>query len=237
MILQMTVPVQGGLRQEKQLEIIANHIANASTTGFKPDILTFDETFRASLTIDHRQGAIKKTGNSLDLAIDGDGFFKIQTGKGIRYTRDGTFTLDRNGFLVTQNGDMVLGAGGPLAIRTTGDEMDVQINEDGEIQVSASSGTGIEQTTVGRVAVVAFDDMNLLEKDGDSLFRHKGPAVDEIVSPAVKVRQGAVENANVSTAIEMVKMIHTHRMYEAYQKMIQTFDEIDSKAITEVARA
>jgi len=57
MILQMTVPVQGGLRQEKQLEIIANHIANASTTGFKPDILTFDETFRASLTIDHRQGA------------------------------------------------------------------------------------------------------------------------------------------------------------------------------------
>ncbi len=81
MILQMTVPVQGGLRQEKQLEIIANHIANASTTGFKPDILSFDETFRASLTVDHRQGAIKKTGNNLDLAIDGNGFFKIQTGK------------------------------------------------------------------------------------------------------------------------------------------------------------
>ena len=237
MILQMTVPVQGGLRQEKQLEIIANHIANASTTGFKPDILTFDETFRASLTVDHRQGAIKKTGNRLDLAIDGNGFFKIQTGKGIRYARDGSFTLNRTGFLVTQNGDAVMGSGGPLAIRTTGEEIDVQINEDGEIQVSESGGTGIEQNTVGRVAVVTFDDMNLLEKDGDSLFRYKGGAADETVSPAAKIRQGAVEQANVSTAIEMVKMIHTHRMYEAYQKMIQTFDEIDSKVITEVARA
>jgi flagellar basal-body rod protein FlgG len=236
MLLEMTVPVQGGLRQEKHLEIIANHVANAGTTGFKADILSFDEMFHASLTTDHRPGSINTTGNELDLAIDGNGFFKVQTARGTRYTRDGNFTLNSTGILTTRNGDPVLGTVGPIAVRTTGDEIGIHIREDGQVQVSVSGAAAVEQNTVGTLAVVTFNNLNLLEKEGDSLFQYTGAAVDEIVPPGVKIRQGALEQANISSAIEMVKMIHTHRMYEAYQKMIQTYDEINAKAITEVAK-
>ncbi len=225
MILQMIGPVQGGLRQEKKFEIIANHLANVSTNGFKADILTFDHVFRAKLVVDHRQGDLKATGNKLDLALGDSGFFKVQTQRGIMYTRDGNFTIDRNNTLSTQNGEPVLGTAGPIIINGT----DVNINEIGGIQVDGG--------VAGQLDIVTFNNLDLLQKQGNSLYRYKGSEEDEIVPENVLVKQGTLEKPNISIAAEMTKMIQTHRMYEAYQKMIHIFDEINSKAITEVGRA
>ena len=225
MILQMTRAVQGGLRQERKLEVIANHLANADTNGFKGDILAFDDMFRANLVTDHSQGSLNITGNDLDLALTDQGFFKIQTDQGIQYTRDGNFTVNQNGTLVTQNGDPVLGNNAPVVIQGTS----VFINRTGEILVDGEA--------IGNLDVVTFADLTRLQKTDKSLFRYEGDAAtDEQIPPTISVRQGALEKPNISTAIEMVEMIQTHRMYEAYQKMIMTFDEIDSKAITELGR-
>ncbi len=224
MILQITKPVQGGLRQEKKLEIIANHLANANTNGFKADILTFDNVFRAKLTVDHRQGDLKVTGNKLDLGLGDKGFFKVQTQRGIMYTRDGNFTINKNNILSTQNGDAVLSSVGPIIINGT----DININEIGEIQVDGG--------VAGRLDIVSFNNLNLLKKQGNSLYKYTGPEGDELIPENILVKQGVLEKPNISIAAEMTKMIQTHRMYEAYQKMIHTFDEIDTKAISEVGR-
>ncbi|MFH2065761.1 MAG: flagellar hook-basal body protein [Pseudomonadota bacterium] len=225
MILQMTRAVQGGLRQERKLDIIANHLANSDTNGFKGDILAFDDVFKANLVTDHSPGSLNVTGNTLDLALGDKGFFKIQTPQGIQYTRDGNFTVDRNGTLVTQNGDAVLGNNAPLAIQGT----EIHINQAGEVFVDGEA--------VGNLDIVTFEDLTRLKKTEQSLFRYEGDAgADEQIPQNVNVRQGALEKSNISTAVEMVEMIQTHRMYEAYQKMIMTFDEIDSKAILELGR-
>ncbi len=224
MILEMTRPVQGGLRQEKKYEIIANHLANANTTGFKADIMSFDYLLRARVTTDHSQGALERTGNKLDLAIVDEGFFSIQTQNGVRYTRNGGFTLDNQGQIVTQSGDTVLGDGGPVIVEGS----EINVSENGEIQVDGE--------VVGKLAIVTFESMENLEKEVDSLFRYKGEPADVKAPEKIVVRQGTLEMPNFSTVVEMTKLIEIQRMYEAYQKMIHTFDEIDSKAVSEVGR-
>ncbi|MBA4366059.1 MAG: flagellar hook-basal body protein [Desulfobacterium sp.] len=225
MILQMTRAVQGGLRQERKLDIIANHLANSDTNGFKGDILAFDDMFKANLVTDHSQGDLKVTDNKLDLAINGNGFFKVQTQLGIQYTRDGNLTVDQNGTLVTQNGDPVLGNNAPIVIQGT----EIHISQAGEVIVDGDA--------IGNLDVVTFEDLTRLKKTDKSMFRYEGDAgADEQIPQNVSVEQGSLEKPNISTTIEMVEMIQTHRMYEAYQKMIMTFDEIDSKAILELGR-
>lgn len=224
MILQMTRAVQGGIRQEKQFELISNHLANAGTTGFKADILSFDSLFKANLTVDTTQGSLKQTGNKLDCAIDGKGFFRVQTERGIRYTRNGNFSLNNNQTLVTNNGDPVLGGSGPITI--AGDN--IYIGKNGEV---SSDGN-----IIGLIALTDFASPEQLQKDGDNLFMYKGSPGDQTFPADTSIRQGALEQPNLSTAREMVKMINTHRMYEAYQKMIHTLDEVDSKAILEIGK-
>ncbi|MBW1960466.1 MAG: flagellar hook-basal body protein [Deltaproteobacteria bacterium] len=224
MILQMTQVVQGGLRQERKLEMITNHLANVSTTGFKADVLSFDALFRAKMTIDFSQGDLRKTGNHLDLALDGDGFFKVQTHRGIRYTRNGTFTLDKDYQLVTQDGDPVLGEAGPITINGT----EIRINETGEIHV--------DNQLVGKLDVVSFVSKDKLVKEGGSLFVNKDPQPEEIAATSARVIQGALEMPNVSTIVEMTRMIETLRSYESYQKMLQAYDETDSKLINEIGK-
>ncbi|MFZ5571709.1 MAG: flagellar hook-basal body protein [Thermodesulfobacteriota bacterium] len=230
MILQMTRPVQGGLRQERQFELIANHLANVGTTGFKADILAFDQALKATQVVDFQSGDIRTTGNNLDVAISGNGFFKIETAEGIRYTRDGGFTINQDMELVTQNGDPVLGDGAPIVLQGAEAETtdNIQISEDGEIRVDGE--------VAGQLDIVTFDDLTRLRKDRSSLFVYEGLPADERAADQYVVQQGALEGANIATAVEMTKMIQVHRMYEAFQKMIQTFDEIDSKAVTEVGR-
>ncbi len=224
MILQMTRPVQGGLKQERKLDIISNHIANSSVNGFKKDILSFDEKMDAIISVDVSQGDIVTTGNKLDLALGDEGFFTIETQRGIRYTRDGNFSLNIDGELITQNGDLVLGEDGPILIE--GD--DIHINEAGEIYVDGEY--------VDSVRVSTFQSFDKLYKEGSSLYAYKGDEKEVTMPLNIVIKQKALELSNVSVVSEMTDMIQSHRVFETYQKVIQTLDEIDNKAIVDVGK-
>jgi len=224
MLLELTRPVQGGLRQERKLEAVSNHIANADTAGFKKDILSFDKEFRARMNTDLTQGSIQRTGNKFDLALKDEGFFKIETQAGIRYTRNGHFTLDDNGSLVDQSGNFVLGQGGPLVANGT----KIEINNAGEIRVDG--------TLADTLDIVTFDNLTMLQKEGANNYNYKGDTRDEIQPLNLAVEQGSIEGSNVQIVDEMVNMIDHHRMYETYQKLMMTFDELDGKAINDVGK-
>ena len=222
MIHEMSYAVQGALRQEKRFEVLTNHMANAGTTGFKTQTLSFDKMLQAHMTIDTTQGALLPTETPLDLAISGNGYFKIQTDQGARYTRNGHFSLDNQGLLVNGEGHAVLGENGSITIEGT----DISIGGDGEIEVDGSA--------VGKLLIVNFKTTAGLEKKGDSLFAYTGPETDEISAEKFEVKQGALEQSNVETMAEMTRMIETNRFYESFQKLMQTIDELNAKAINEI---
>ncbi|MBF0102124.1 MAG: flagellar hook-basal body protein [Desulfobacterales bacterium] len=225
MILQMTRPVQGALRQVRKFEIGSNHLANVDTPGFKSDILSFDYLFKARLTHDLTQGPLRTTDNQLDFALNDEGFFKIQTPRGIRYTRNGNFMVNVDGALVTQQGDTVLDDGdAPIFIN--GDR--VHVTEDGAVEVDGE--------IVGQLNVVTFTSLDQLQKEGSSLYVYKGDPADEVAPPNVSIKQGALEGSNGSVVVEMTNMIDYQRMFEAQQKMMRAFDETDSKVINDVGR-
>ncbi|OQY13178.1 MAG: flagellar hook-basal body protein [Desulfobacteraceae bacterium 4572_19] len=232
MILEMTRPVQGGLRQERQFDVVANHLANIDTTGFKGDILSFDRMFKAQMNVDLTQGPVKETGGKLDMALEDEGFFKIKTQRGVRYTRNGNFTLSGNGTLVTKEGDPVLADGQPVVFDQNNIE-NIFVHKDGNIEAYSLTG-GLAD--LGKLDVVTFKNLEKIEKEGSSLFIYNGDVQDEIPPDNISVKQGALEMSNVTSVTEMVKMIEEHRMYESYQKMIQTFDATDEKAVNEVGK-
>ena len=229
MILELTRPVQGGLRQERKLDAVSNNLANVDTNGFKKDVISFDRKFKAVLTKDYSQGDVTETGNPFDLAIGGSGFFKIDTAQGIQYTRNGTFTLDAQGALVDGNGNPVLGQGGPIIIDLADAQgQDPHINEAGEIIVNGE--------IVDTLDIVTFADLQKLEKKADNLYEYMGENTDEIIPDIIGLKQRAVEKSNVQVVDEMVKMIDFHRMFETFTKSMLTFDDIDSKVINEVGK-
>ncbi len=219
MLLEMTRAAQTGLRKERQYELSSNHLANVNTVGYKKEILSFDKVMKAKLTTDHSDGDVRTTGNKLDLALRGNGFFKIQTPDGIKYTRNGNFTLNSDGLLTTHQGAPVMGGGGPVTI----DGNNVFINTSGDVYVDGEE--------IVRLDIADFNDREQLFKEGGNLYSYKGNPQNEIVAEEVKIVQGGLETANLSTVFEMTKMIETQRMYETAQKMMRTIDELDSKAI------
>ncbi len=218
--------ITGGLFAEQHMEIITNNLANASTAGFKKDVLTFDEVLKERQSTDLSQGSLNYTGNKLDVALGEKGFFRIQTDRGIRYTRNGSFLLDTENMLVTQNGDRVLGDNGPIQIKGA------------EIAITTSGDVTVDGNHAGTLSVVDFTHSNFLKKEGNSLYVYDDPNGEgSIIDPdPLSVKQGYLEASNVNPLAEMVKMIKTHRAYESYVKVIQTFDEANSKLINEVGR-
>ena len=224
MLLEVTRPVQGGLRQEKKLEVVSNHIANADTSGFKRDVVSFDKEFKARMNTDLSQGPLKKTGNQLDVALNDEGFFKVDTQAGIRYTRNGNFTRDSNGILVNRQGDPVLGQGGAMVL------------EDGNVNIDERGRIFVDGDYAGALDVVTFEDLTRIRKEGANNFVYEGNTQDEIAPAQVNVEQGALEGSGVKAVEEMVRMIDHHRMYETFSKSITTFDEVDGKAINDVGK-
>lgn len=226
MILEMTRPVQGGLRQERKLEAVANNLANSDTTGFKKDSVSFDDKFKAQINKDFSQGAIQTTGNPLDFALSGEGFFKIETPEGIKYTRNGNFTRDANSILVDHNGHPVLGQGGAIAITDDDIEDGLSINQNGEILLTGE--------VIDAFDIVTFEALGKLERDGRNLLSYKGDTTDEIQAEKIIVQHRAIEKSNIKVVDEMVRMIDHQRMFETFTKSMMTFDEMDSKAINDV---
>ncbi|MFH1148680.1 MAG: flagellar basal-body rod protein FlgF [Pseudomonadota bacterium] len=227
---------------EHKMDFVANNMANISTYGFKRDDLSFREALvkasdgqmkkikEVTVRTDFSPGDPKSTGNPLDFALAGPGFFKVQTPDGIRYTRNGNFCLSGESILTTPDGYPVLGQGGAITLAG----WDVEVNDSGGISIDQSGdGTMVE---ADRFDIVDFEDPGALEKMGNSLFRLKDSGATETAAEGVQVRQGALEFSNVNVVKEMVSMIQLQRNYESYRKILQFLDEIDARLFNETGR-
>jgi flagellar basal-body rod protein FlgF len=190
------------------------------------------------------QGGLEKTENNFDFALEGKGFFAVLTEKGERYTRNGSFTLNQDGILVTHDGYQVMGENGPISIQRN----NVMVDEKGVLKRNdALSGdpkemVGLTENSwenpgvLDKLKVVTFENMREIKKEGNSFYRdteYSGPAIP---AEDYKVIQGFREKSNVSVVREMVEMIEVQRAYEANQKTIQTGDATVGKLINEIVR-
>lgn len=174
---------------------------------------------------DYAQGNHIPTNNPLDMAIAGNGFFTVETEAGERYTRDGSFSLDSQGYLVTKDGYKVLGEKGYILINGK----DIKINEKGEI---SSDGEFVD-----RLRLVDFQNYSALMKEGNNLYNIISEEwTDNDKAFAGSVKQGYLEDSNVNAVTEMTDMITMLRTYEANQKLIKAHDELLDKAVNEVGR-
>lgn len=182
---------------------------------------------------DFTQGALKSTGNKLDLAIEGDGLFEVGSPEGARFTRSGSFSIDGDGRLVTKQGLPVLREGtGDAAsreIRVTQGQGNLSISSNGEIFEGAQS--------IGKLSVVKIDKKDGLQKVGQSLYALR-ENLEPQVTPAAeaKVHQGFLEGSNVNIVREMTDMITATRVFESTQKAIQAYDQMASKAVNDVPK-
>ena len=241
--------------QTKRMDIISNDLANVNTTGYKKDVaviksfpdllaMRIDDTqnhasnegviggmnFGAKIDgiyTQYVQGSLINTGTATDLAIQGEGFFSIQTPNGVKYTRDGSFSINPNGELVTKEGYLVLGENGPISL---GEEF---LTTSSEVQIKNTREVVINDQIVDRLEIVNFEDNNGLQKIADNLYEGTGNRVAFQGS----VTQGFLEASNVNPVTAMVDMITVSRAYEANQKMIQVHDNLLGKAVNEVGRA
>ncbi len=227
----------------RSMDVIANNLANASTPGFKREAAKFEEFVTqvrpaegqtgtqsvsfvkdAGIMRDISQGNIENTGAPFDLAINGQGYFKVQTPQGDRYTRDGHFTLNQEGQLVTSGGYALQGDGGAITI--TPDDGQVQIGADGTI--SGKSGQ------IGKIAVMDFANPRSLTKQGANLYDAGSQAANTATDATV--RQGMLESSNVQPVIEISHMIEVMRAYEATATLNQSQQDLARQAIDKLGR-
>jgi len=215
--------IDGALLQKVRFDNIANNLANINTNAFKRDIIAFDQTLSMKYVseTDFSPGPVIHTGNELDVALATRGLFKIQTPQGIRYTANGSFSLNAEGFLVTRNGDKVLGRNGPIKINGN----KVSIGKDGQVVV--------DNGPVDTISVVDFTQPQLLKKEGASYYMYQGGKEGIFPAENVDLQQGYLEKSNVNPTEEMIKMIETFRAYESAQKAIQTIDEMTNKIVND----
>ncbi len=180
----------------------------------------------SGIKTDFSPGIPKETGNTLDLAILGNGFFSVEGTEGMMYTRNGSFTLSPEGELVTKEGFPVLGENGVITI---GEGKDISISPDGTIAVDGNE--------LDRLRIVDFPKPYPLRKVGGCLFGLTTSPDVEKTAVDVQVQQGFLEQSNVNIVREMVRMIEVNRTYQAHQKVIQTaFGAADHKAVTELGK-
>jgi flagellar basal-body rod protein FlgG len=192
------------------------------------------------------QGAFKQTGNNFDLALEGEGFFAVQTPEGERYTRNGGFLINQEGYLVTKDGFQVLGEDGPMRIKKNNFMIDEQGNvyenpgfgEDPRRLVSVQENGWEDVVLVDRLRIVGFSRPRHIDKVGESLYRETEDSgrAQVIQQDRPRVRQGVLEASNVNPVVEMVNLIEVHRTYEANQKTIQAHDTALGRAVNEVGR-
>lgn len=226
----------------RQMDVIANNVANLGTTGFKSESMVFEEFLmpKAEWTADRPQdremsyvhdvatirnyapGALVQTGGPLDVAIQGKGWFVVNTPDGERYTRNGAFELNAAGELVTNEGYQVLGESGPMIFGTE----DTQVAIAGDGTVSTSAGDK------GRLRVVEFDTDMALRPQGSSLFVTEASAA---IMEAPRLAQGVLEKSNVQPIIEISRMIQVNRAYQSLASTLEKTDQLRRSAIQALA--
>jgi flagellar basal-body rod protein FlgF len=222
---------------QRQMDLIANNLANVNTNGFKAQSLLFEEYGQPKASAnsflvpdrpisfvvddanlyDMQPGQMLSTGNPTDVAMDGRGWFVIQTAQGERYTRNGSFAINNQGTLVTRDNDPVMTDGGPLTFQPG--ESAMTIASDGTI----STNQGVK----GKLRVVDFEKQGQLKKIGETLFEGENP----IPATLPRVVQGQIEKSNVRGVVELTNMIRVQRSYESVTKWMQNADELRRTAI------
>ncbi|MFV0423632.1 flagellar basal-body rod protein FlgF [Oleidesulfovibrio sp.] len=202
-------------------------IPNVRSKKMFPEPIHIAKPRIALAKTDFTQGGLKLTGAPLDVAIQGEGFFKVRTPEGEFYTRNGNFRQTFDGQLVTQQGWPVIGTGG-----------DIQLPPRSNITIAENGSIYANGELVGQIQVVNIDNPITLEKQGSNLFRlREGAGGQEVPVENPMVLQGFTEAANVEVVSEMVNMIEAHRQFEAYQKIMQATDAVDKMATDKVGRA
>ncbi len=225
----------------KQMDIVSNNMANMNTAGYKQDDAVFSSyivktegakgfgqvplyftqdfgTFK-----DFQEGAFQETGNALDVALQGNAFFAIETPNGEMYTKKGQFALDANGMIVTKDGDALLSENNEPFFIAPG-EKEIVISENGEV----STETGV----IGRLKLVTFGNEQKLLKMGGTKFANTEGNMMTIGGGNTRVMQGKIEQSNVQPIVEMSKMIKLQRSYEYVQQMIDEEHERLSNTIS-----
>jgi flagellar basal-body rod protein FlgF len=234
---------------ERQMDVIANNVANANTNGFKADHSLFEEYLNTNAREDNFvgsdrrisyvqdrgtfrdvvQGPMQATDNPLDMAIDGNAYFAVQANGGERYTRDGKFSLNSTGQLVTADGNLVLGNAGPITFQPT--DHDINIAPDGTVTVL--EGTARIDTIRGKIRMVSFDDPAKLAKLGANLYS-AGSATQQADAKSM-LRQGYIEKSNVNAVGEMSRMVEVMRSYTAVANLLQQQSDLHKSAIAQLA--
>ncbi len=214
-------------------ETIARNLANANTTGFKKNTISFEtiltevdgvetSSLQTNYGVDQSNGNLTYTGNNLDIAIDGNGFFTLETDKGMRYTRNGQFQLSSNGEIITDTGSKLLGQSGPIKIPKDGRE--IVIDNKGVVRVDGNDA--------GELIITNFTDLTKLVPTGDSAFTAPLETINENGDVKFRVAQGYLERSNVNVVMEMVDMITNMRSYEASNNVIKTFSDLMERLIS-----
>jgi flagellar basal-body rod protein FlgF len=210
---------------------------NAASTAAPP--LAGTVSSAATLGLDNRPGTLRSTGESLDVALSGPGYFEVSTDKGPAYTRQGNFRLDARGRLVTAQGYPVMGRGGEIYLNGGHPVIDGTGNvyENAKAAQAAANGQlaihgGVADTqAVAQLKVVAFDQPQHVQRLGDGLMAVDGDSTSSLKDSDIQVRQGYLENSNVSTMREMVDLMQTMRHFESMQKVAMGYDDITGQAI------
>jgi flagellar basal-body rod protein FlgF len=227
---------------QRELDVIANNVANVDTAGFKveslmvqtdperlpsggvaPPIVNF--ALDGGVARDFSQGGLKQTGSPLDVAIQGEGFFRVSTPAGERYSRDGRLSMDSQGRLVNQSGHPIQGDSGDITVDPA--KGLVKIAADGTI----SQGTAI----VGKLQVVNFASLAGLSKDGDGLYRNDSNLQPQATT-AAQLRQGMVEGSNVDAIGQITRLIEVQRAYEATSQMVVQTNDLSKSTVDRLGR-
>ena len=229
----------------KQMNIVSNNMANMNTAGYKQDDAVFSSyivktegakgfgqvplyftqdfgTFK-----DFQEGAFQETGNSLDVALQGDAFFAIETPHGEMYTKKGQFSLDANGMIVTKDGDALLSENNEPFFFAPG-ETEITITESGDVMT--------ENGVIGRLKLATFADNQKLLKVAGTMFENTDGNPMEIGNDNIRVAQGVIEKSNVNPIEEMTKLIKVQRSYEYVQQMIDNEHDRLSNTISTYAQ-
>jgi flagellar basal-body rod protein FlgF len=236
----------------RELEVVANNLANINTTGYKADSSIFEQFLmpeasagefppgsrQPAFVLDretwHNFGAgpIQRTGGPLDVAIDGDAFLVVQTAAGQRYTRSGALQITADGALVTPAGDPVLGVGGPIQFQNT--DHDISIGEDGTITVREGA-SATSDSVRGQLQLAQFTNNGALSKEGSNLFSAPPGVAAQPAPTKVRVVQGSIEQSNVNAVTEMARMVEITRNYEQIASLLQQQNSQRTTALDKLA--
>ena len=232
----------------REMDVVANNIANLNTTGYKADGSIFEEFLASAARADQTgsrvsfvrdrgiwhdmsQGPVERTGNSLDVAVDGKGFLVVQTPRGERYTRNGSMQINATGQLVTSDGFAVLGDGGPIQFQPN--DRQISISRDGTISVR--EGNSKVDSARGKLRLVSFADPQRLQKDGSSTFAAPEGVSPQPAAASTGIVQGAIEKSNVRGVVEMSRMIEITRSYTQISAILQQQNDLNQSAIDKLA--